>query len=88
MICLICAIKGASSGAHFPKTQEAILSGPGDFLLGLSFRRRRLTSSLLQLIFSSFMTETQSGVPKHREEVGVDALNNREVVCHNSNVDF
>ena len=87
MICLICAIKGACSDAHSPKTQEAILSGSGDFL-GLSFRRRRLTSSVLQLIFSSFMTETQSGVPKHTEEVGVNALSNTEVVCHNSNVDF
>ena len=87
MIYLICAIKGACSDAHSPKTQEAILSGPGDFL-GLSFRRRRLTSSVLQLIFSSFMTETQSGVPKHTEEVGVNALSNTEVVCHNSSVDF
>ena len=63
------------------------MSGTGDFL-GLSFRRRRLNSSELQLIFSSFMTETLSGVPKHTEEVGVNALSNTEVVCHNSNVDF
>ena len=47
----ICANEGASSDPHSLKTQGAILSGPGD-LLGLSFKRRRLTSLTLQLILS------------------------------------
>ena len=90
-----CACEGASSVAHSLKTQGAILSHPRD-LLGVSFRRRRLTSSALQLIFSNFLTTTQYGVGKitiifdgkHRGDVGVHALTNTEVVCHKRIVDF
>ena len=53
----ICASEGASSDAHSLKTQGVIFSGPGD-LLGLSFKRRRLTSLTLQLIYSSLLTTT------------------------------
>ena len=61
----ICASESAGSDAHSLKTQGAILSGPGE-LLGLSFRRRCLTSIALQLILSSFSFEFRVSCLKFR----------------------
>lgn len=55
--------EGANSDAHDFKMHGAIRSGPGD-LLGLSFRRRRLTSSTQQSMFASFLSTIQSCIGK------------------------